>query len=197
MQYDAPLTADIEGIAGPVSHWVHTSTSPAEIARDAAEAVRQAGFSRVATLMLPADVSWGDNPNGAEPADRTRDAAARARQPYRSGGGQADLRQKMHGDDRRTRDRPAEQGLLLSRIGKACGARVSTEVFPTRQARGAGTAVLERLPYLAELAIDHIKELDHLILIGAACAGVLFRLSECAQPDRTAAVRGVPAGPSP
>src|SRR5262245_29572172 len=68
VQYDAPLTADIEGIATPVSHWVRTSVSAAEIARDAAEAVRQAGFNRVATLMLPADVSWGDNPNGAQGA---------------------------------------------------------------------------------------------------------------------------------
>jgi acetolactate synthase-1/2/3 large subunit len=67
-----------------------------------------------------------------------------------------------------------QRGLMLSRIGKACGARVSTDTFPTRQARGAGTAVLERLPYLAELAIDHIKELDELILIGAAAPVSFF-----------------------
>jgi acetolactate synthase-1/2/3 large subunit len=34
-------------------------------------------------------------------------------------------------------------------------------------ARGAGTAVIDRLPYLAELAIDHIKDIEHLILVGA------------------------------
>ena len=33
LEYDAPLTADIEGIAGPVSHWVHTSRAAGEIAR--------------------------------------------------------------------------------------------------------------------------------------------------------------------
>ncbi len=173
VQYDAPLTADIEGIAGPVSHWVHTSTAPAEIARDAAEAVRQAGFSRVATLMLPADVSWGDNPNGAEdavaiappqpvPASRIDAAVARLTSGKHCmvliGGREIDL----------------QRGLLLSRIGKACGARVSTDTFPTRQARGAGSAMLERLPYLAELAIDHIKELEHLILIGAAAPVSFF-----------------------
>jgi len=167
VQYDAPLTADIEGIAGPVSHWVHTSRAPAEIARDAAEAIRQAGSGRVATLMLPADVSWGDNPNGAEPAieretplpvpaSRIEAAAARLTSGKKC--------MVMIGGREITR----EQGLMLSRIGKACGARVSTEVFPTRQARGVGTALLERLPYLAELAIDHIKELDYLILIGAS-----------------------------
>jgi acetolactate synthase-1/2/3 large subunit len=28
LQYDAPLTSDVEGIARPVSGWVHTSTGP-------------------------------------------------------------------------------------------------------------------------------------------------------------------------
>ncbi|MEZ5501153.1 MAG: acetolactate synthase large subunit [Halioglobus sp.] len=173
VQYDAPLTADIEGIAGPVSHWVKTSAAAGEIARDAVEAVRQAGTGRVATLMLPADVSWGDNPNGAEPAapvappvpvpsSRIDDAVARLTAGRRCmvmiGGREVDL----------------QRGLTLSRIGKASGARVSTDTFPTRQARGAGSAVLERLPYLAELAIDHIKDLEHLILVGAAAPVSFF-----------------------
>jgi len=173
LQYDAPLTADIEGIAHPVSHWVHTSASPADIARDAAEAVRQAGRGRVATLMLPADVSWGDNPNGAEPAVEI--AAPSAVPTERVDAAVARLTSGkncmlMIGGVEIDRQR----GLLLSRIGKACGARVSTDTFPVRQARGAGTGVLERLPYLAELAIDHIKDLDHLILVGAAAPVSFF-----------------------
>ena len=67
LEYDAPLTSDIEGIAGTVSHWVHSSKSSSDIGVDAAEAVRQAGRGQVATLILPADVSWGDNPNGCAP----------------------------------------------------------------------------------------------------------------------------------
>ena len=166
LQYDAPLTADIEGIAGPVSHWVHTSAASADIARDTAEAVRQAGFSKVATLMLPADVSWGDNPDGPEgavsvaspaavPASRIEDALAR----LRSG---ANCMIMVGG-----RELDTQRGLMLSRIGKACGARVCTEVFPARLARGAGTAVIDRLPYLAEMAIEHLKGVEQLILVGA------------------------------
>jgi acetolactate synthase-1/2/3 large subunit len=173
VKFDAPLTADIEGIARPVSHWVHTSTAAGEIARDAAEAVRQAGSNKVATLILPADVSWGDNPNGAQgavaiappaavPASRIDAAVAKL-----TSGKNCML---MIGGCEVSQQR----GLLLSRIGQACGARVSTDTFPVRQARGAGTAVLERLPYLAEMAIDHIKELDHLILIGAAAPVSFF-----------------------
>ncbi len=184
VQYDAPLTADIEAIAGAASHWVRTSAAPDAIARDAAAAVREAGHGRVATLILPADVSWGDNPNGAEeasalaplpdvPDDRVDEAVARL-----TSGKNCMI---MIGG----REVSPEQGRMLSRIGKACGARVSTDTFPTRQARGAGTAVLERLPYLAELAIDHIKDLDHLILIGAAAPVSFFAypgVSSCIAP---------------
>jgi acetolactate synthase-1/2/3 large subunit len=173
LQYDAPLTSDIEGIAGPVSHWVHSSQSAEEIARDAAAAVVAAGRNRVATLILPADVSWNDNPTGAvevpplphaRPVDAGRvEAAAKILRSGKRcmlmiGGGEID----------------AQRGLMLSRIGKATGARVSTETFPARVARGAGTANLERLPYLAELAIDHIKDLEHLILIGASAPVSIF-----------------------
>tara|TARA_R110002110_G_scaffold415561_2_gene650855 strand:- start:52472 stop:54037 length:1566 start_codon:yes stop_codon:yes gene_type:complete len=173
LEYDAPLTADIEGIAGPVSHWVHTSKTPDDIARDAAEAVRQAGLGQVATLVLPADVSWGDNQNGAElavapavpdavPAERVDSAMALLRSDKQGliliGGREID----------------SQRGLMLSRVGKAAGVRVATEVFPARVARGAGTAVLERLPYLAEMAIDSLKDLDYLIMIGAAAPVSFF-----------------------
>jgi acetolactate synthase I/II/III large subunit len=173
LQYDAPLTADIEGIAGPVSHWVHTSRTAGDIAQDAVQAIRHARSGRVATLMLPADVSWGDNPNGAEPAieiepQATVPASAIAAVVAKLTSGKNCM--LMIGGP----EIDQQRGLLLSRIGKASGARVSTDTFPTRQARGAGTAVLERLPYLAELAIDHIKELDHLILIGAAAPVSFF-----------------------
>ena len=35
---DAPLMSDIEGLARPVSHWVHTSVSAADVGRDGAAA---------------------------------------------------------------------------------------------------------------------------------------------------------------
>ncbi len=166
LQYDAPLTSDIEGIAGPVSHWVRTSKSPADIARDAAEAVRQAGRDRIATLVLPADVSWSDNPDGAAPAVEIEPLAeppgeriARAAELLRNGrstlllvGGSAVT---------------ARQGLLLGRISKATGARLMVETLPGRIERGAGTAVIDRLAYLAEMAVDSLKDVEQLILVGA------------------------------
>jgi acetolactate synthase-1/2/3 large subunit len=165
VQYDAPLTSDIEGVATPMSHWVYTSKAPEDIAKDAATAVEEAGHHRIATLMLPADVSWSDNPNGAT---RAADLPPLSRVPAEDIARAAAMLQAgkntmiMIGGVEVT----AESMALMSKLGKATGARVSTDTFPPRQARGAGTAKLERLPYLAELAIDHIKDVENLILVG-------------------------------
>src|SRR5437764_11045540 len=66
-QYDAQLQSDIETVARNFSKWVRTSKSTEDVARDAAEAIAAAKGppGQVATLILPADVSWGD---GAQPA---------------------------------------------------------------------------------------------------------------------------------
>src|SRR5213078_2901118 len=66
VQYDAPLQSDIESAARNVSGWTRTSRRTADVAGDAAEAVTVAlgPPGQVATLILPADVSWGE---GAEP----------------------------------------------------------------------------------------------------------------------------------
>ena len=57
VEHDAPLTADIEGIAKPVSGWVKTSQSATSVAGDGAEAVAQANTypGNIATLILPAN----------------------------------------------------------------------------------------------------------------------------------------------
>ncbi len=60
IELDAPLTADIEGLARPVSQWVQTSTSAAEVGADAAVAVQAAKTApgQIATLVLPSDTAW-------------------------------------------------------------------------------------------------------------------------------------------
>lgn len=166
LQYDAPLTADIEGLAGPVSDWVHTSQKPADIAEDASRAVLEAGRGRIASLILPADVSWGDNPNGdasavqvPPPAKVSPNKIEQAAAMLRSG---APSMVMIGG-----REITADMSIQLSQLGKATGARVCLETFPTRVARGAGAGKLEKLPYLAEQAVEHLKDVDKLILLGA------------------------------
>src|SRR5918996_2631304 len=59
--HDAPLQSDIESAARNVSGWIRTSQRTADVAIDAAVAVAAAMSppGQVATLILPADVSWG------------------------------------------------------------------------------------------------------------------------------------------
>src|ERR671925_1985025 len=67
IKYDAPLTADIEGIARPVSHWVKTSTEAKTVAADGAAAIAMASTppGHIATLILPGDTAWNE---GSGPA---------------------------------------------------------------------------------------------------------------------------------
>src|ERR1035438_8327151 len=64
---DAPLESDIDALAGSVSSWIRRPARSADLAADAAEAVAAAMRppGAIATLILPADVSWSE---GADPA---------------------------------------------------------------------------------------------------------------------------------
>ena len=167
-QYDAQLQSDIETVARNVSPgFMRTSKITAELGRDTAEAVAAArGLpGQVATLILPADVSWGEGgvpsapiaPKAPESADDATVAAIA--QAVRSGGKSALL---LGGRALR------EPSLLAAaRIAAQCGVKVMAEVFPTRLERGAGLPVVERVAYLAELAGVQLADLQHLILVDA------------------------------
>jgi len=166
-QYDAPLQSEIDGVAHAVSGWMRTSVRTGDVARDAADAVAAAKSppGHVATLTLPADVSWGE---GAEPAKPTApapravvpddlvDAVAKV---LVSGepcgllvGGSA----------------TSERGLVAaSRVANATGAKLLGETFPARLERGAGRPPLERLGYLAEFMTAQLAGLRHLVLVDA------------------------------
>src|SRR5205807_1509925 len=63
VKYDAQLQSDIETVARNVSpNFVWTSQVTSELCRDAVAAVKAACSwpGQVATLILPADVSWGE-----------------------------------------------------------------------------------------------------------------------------------------
>src|SRR6266704_2534103 len=166
-RFDAPLESDIEALAGTVSGWVRRCARSADAAADAAEAVAAAMSppGQVATVILPADVSWSP---GAEPAAA---APLRPRAPVAGEvidavaavlrGGEPSVIMLggagMH--------RPALAA--ASRIARATGARLLAETFPARQERGAGTPAVERLAYLAEMAAAQLDGARHLILAGA------------------------------
>ena len=80
-QYDAQLQSDIETVARNVSEWVRTSQSTQDLSRDAAEAIAAAKGppGQVATLILPADVSWSEGAQPAAPLEPAAPPVAAAR----------------------------------------------------------------------------------------------------------------------
>jgi acetolactate synthase-1/2/3 large subunit len=166
-QYDAQLESDIETVARNVSPWVRWSHTPADIGKDAAEAVAVASGppGQVATLILPADVSWSAGGLVAEPipprpptpvdADTVEVVAKALRSGENCGfllGGEA-LR--------------ADGLVAASRVATATGAGMLAETFPTRLERGAGRPPIDRLAYLAEFASAQLAGLRHLVLVDA------------------------------
>ena len=186
-QYDTPLQSDIETVARNVSTWVRTSRKTEELARDAVEAIAAANGppGQVATLIVPADVSWQD---GAEPAAPPAPAAS----PAVSGEIIEAVAKAIRGS-RRTGillgDKALrERGLLAAaRIAAATGTRLFAERNVARLERGAGLPAVERLAYWPELVSKQLDGLEHLILAGAKAP-----YSSFAYPGKDSSL--VPAG---
>lgn len=173
--FDAQLQSDIETVARNVSPgFVRTSRRTDELCRDATEAIAAArGLpGQVATLILPADVSWGEGalpcppPAHARPEAADDSVVAAIASAVRSGqkaalllGGQA-----LH-----------ESALLAAaRIAAQCSVTLLAEVFPTRMERGAGRPAVERIAYLAELADVQLADIGHLILVDTKAPVAFF-----------------------
>ncbi len=168
VQYDAQLQSDIETVARNVSPgFVRTAQSTGALCQDAADAITAArGLpGQVATLILPADVSWGEGGQPCPPPplpapQAAEDAVVQAiAQVIRSGEKAALL---LGGHALR------EPGLMAAaRLAAASGVQLFAECFPTRLERGAGLPVVERIAYLAEMAGVQLAPFKHLVLVDA------------------------------
>ncbi|MGU7771620.1 acetolactate synthase large subunit [Burkholderia sp. MR1-5-21] len=165
--FDAPLTADTEGMARTVSHWVRTSTHVGEVGRDAAAAVQaaRAVSGQVATLILPADSSWNKGGVVAEPlpvpASPPIDphAVQTAARILRSGKNVLILLA-----DQATL---APSQALAWRVAYATGADLLATYTNGHMARGRGRLPLERVPYGTDAAIAALSKYEHIILVNS------------------------------
>jgi acetolactate synthase-1/2/3 large subunit len=178
-RFDAPLETDIDTLAGTVSAWVRRSYRPEDVGADAADAVQAARRipGQIATLILPADVSWSEG------------GVAAARRPPPTMAGVADSLVAEAAAALRSGEptvlllgglvQQARGLLAASRISAATRARVLTETFPVRLQRGAGLPAFERLGYFAEQAETQLSGARHAILAGTRAPVAFF-----GYPDR-------------
>lgn len=177
---DAPLESDIDALGTWLHGVVHRPASAADLDAAVCDAVRDAVGppGKVATVILPADYSWGpaQAPTAAAAPDETSDAEENAEE-------------NAEEDEEDTIDVAAAADLLRARgdqvvillggaatdaagvgaaerIRAATGARTLIETFPARLARGRGIPALDRLQYLGEFATQQLAGTTHLILAG-------------------------------
>jgi acetolactate synthase-1/2/3 large subunit len=167
-QFDAPLQSDIGAIASALEGWQRRALLPQDVARDTADAVAAAYGppGQVATLILPADVSWGDVEAPAAWPIATRSSLREIRDVHLAAATRA-LRTKRTAIFLGGSALDAEQLNLAERVAQATGARLLLETFPAILERGGGLPVPERLIYLSEFAIAQLKDVEALILVGA------------------------------
>ena len=165
-QYDAPLESDIEPLAEWTHGWVRRIESGDTIGADAAAAVAaaQATPAQVATLILPADISWSDGGVASGPAEPEAPPAPPAAVV-------AEIAEVLRGGERAVIliGGPAAGAAgqnAADRIAAATGATALVETFPTRHTRGAGIPKMDRLGYLAEAAMAQLDGVTHLIVAG-------------------------------
>lgn len=165
--FDAPLTADTEGLARAVSHWVRTTSTAAQVGADGAAAVQAARTppGQIATLILPADTAWNEGgavgaplpvPVPAAVAPETLAVVARA------------LRSREPAMLVLSGQALCEAGLIAAqRIAQATGAKLRAPTQIPRMARGRGRPAVDRIPYVVDNALKVLAGTRHVILVGA------------------------------
>jgi len=167
-----PLASDIAALARPVSSWVQTAETTAELLRltqDAFAAARRLG---PAALILPADIAWSDDTLALPSAEAAPDEkldSSRIEEAAQLLGPRTLL---LLGGQFLS----AQACSSAQRIGAKTGALVLIETFPARVRREGSAAQLKRLPYLSEMAAAALGELDTIILAGAAKPVAFFAL---------------------
>jgi acetolactate synthase-1/2/3 large subunit len=174
-KFDAPLESEIEGVARNVSPaFVRWGTAPETLGLDAAEAVRVAHGppGQIATLVVPADVSWGEGgvvappPALLRPARPDEERITSVANVLRSGEPVALL---LGGAALGARGLAA-----AGRVAAATGATLLGETFPARLARGAGRPAVERIAYFSEMATTQLERFRHLVLVDAGAPVSFF-----------------------
>ncbi|QRM31385.1 acetolactate synthase large subunit [Microvirga sp. VF16] len=174
LQHDAPLTSDIESLARPMSHWVRRIADAESVGPDTAAAYQATmSLPGITTLILPADAAWGAV--SERPIQRTvvpkpeplaAEAVLAAANAVRSG-----RRAALMLTSRALRADALE---IAGRIAEATGLRLTAQAFNGRIERGVGRVPVARVPYPIDLALEMLRDVEVLILVGAEVPVAFF-----------------------
>ncbi|MFI6243477.1 acetolactate synthase large subunit [Micromonospora sp. NPDC050795] len=177
--FDPPLNSDIAALAGWLRGPVRRPEDAAGAGPDAAAALAAVlePPGQIATVIMPADVSWSEGgaagaPVRPRPAPTVDQATiTQVAEALRSGETTALV---IGGPALR------EAGLLAAgRIAAATGARVFQELYSNRVERGAGLPAFPRLGFYPDQVLDQLHGARHVIVAGTKAPVSFF-----AYPDQ-------------
>lgn len=173
LKYDAPLTSDIIGLAGPNSGWIKSADKVGDTGKLASEAFAASFGPKPGpiSLLLPADSAWLEGGVKGPVVERPK---------LRTIG---EARIQAAAEAIKGADKPVivmngtaltETGLQAAARLKAAGVRVLTDTFYAKMRRGAGIFAPERMQYFAEGAMADLEGSDLMIVAGTSLPVAFF-----------------------
>ncbi len=165
IKYDAPLTSDIIGLAGPNSLWIKAAKAVESTGKLASEAWA-ASFGPQpgpVSLILNADSAWND---GGVIGDKSARPEFHAVSDDRIEAAAAAIKTAAKPVILMNGTALGEDGLAAAARLSAFGVRMMTDTFYPIMARGAGRFTPDRMQYFAEGAMADLDGTDLMIFAG-------------------------------
>ena len=166
LQYNAPLTSDLDGLAKASSDWVGRSSSPDDLSAVGAKAWQAAHKfpGQIATMLVPADCAWGETDNLGKKLDIQGPEVvddALIDEAHKALSSNSNSMLFLGGEFL-----DEESVTLAGKIATASGCRLATDTFVKRHRRGAGLTKVEPIPYFSEMAEEFLAGVETIVFIG-------------------------------
>ena len=166
LQYNAPLTSDLDGLAKASSDWVGRSLSPDDLSSLGSQAWSEAHKfpGQIATMLVPADCAWGETDNigpVVKRPDPLKVDDKKIDEAFKALSSSTNAMLFIGGDFL-----DEESVTLAGKIATSANCRLATDTFVKRHRRGRGITKVEPIPYFAEMAEEHLKGIDIIVFIG-------------------------------
>lgn len=170
VEFDTPLTSDIDTLARNVSSWIKSDSTADSLAKDGMSALRSAATVKsgssgnISTMIIPADACWSATTNTSASMLATPSRAIVDDEVVKYVAGKIDAHSMILLDN----DGLSESSRIAAgRISTATGCRIALTTFPARFDGGPGSPVVEKLPYFPEAVLKMLSNVKTLILAGA------------------------------